>query len=76
MEAQVVKDRTLLEKLSALEHEQWIEWAKSIRSTELLTYDRQKRWDRYMVPYDQLDENIKEHYRKWARKVLDIINDI
>ena len=73
----MIKDNTVLEKLAELEHRQWFEWAYSIIETEpTISEERKKRWEQYFVPYEDLPENVKEHDRVWARKVLDIINDI
>lgn len=71
----MVKDKTLLEKLAAIEHEQWIAWAKSIGETENISPERAERWATYFVPYEQLSEDVKEHDRVWARKVLEAINN-
>jgi len=65
----------LLEQLAALEHEQWMEWARSLSESETLSPDRLKRWAEFMVPYDELSEEAKEHDRKWALKVIDLIID-
>ena len=66
---------TVLERLAELEHEQWMKWAKSLMETESLSPERLARWDKYMVPYDELDEKTKDYDRKWAKKVFEIIND-
>lgn len=63
-----------LEQLAELEHEQWIEWAQSMMDSEEISQERKRRWEQYMVPYDELDEDAKEQDRKWARKVLSIVN--
>lgn len=62
-----------LEKLANLEHEQWIDWSKEISSTENISEDRRKRWQQYWIPYEELPDNIKEDDRKYARKVMKII---
>jgi hypothetical protein len=72
----VVKDKTLIEKLAALEHDQWIAWAQTVASTEPnLSEGRVQRWEKYFVPYSDLDEETKEHDRVWARKVIEVINN-
>lgn len=58
-----------VEAIAAIEHEQWIEWSQTI-AREGLTPERIARWQRYWVPYADLDEATKEHDRKWARKAL------
>jgi hypothetical protein len=71
----MVKDRTLLEKLAALEHAQWIAWATTILDQENISEERASRWAKYFVPYEELDEATKEFDREWARKAIDIINE-
>lgn len=58
----------LLEVLSELEHVQWMEWSKAV--ADEVSPERRKRWEKYWVPYDQLPEEVKEHDRVWARKVI------
>ena len=58
-----------LETLAALEHDQWVEWSRTV-ATQGLTPERLARWERYWVPYAELDEETKEHDRKWARLVI------
>jgi hypothetical protein len=61
-----------IERLSAIEHEQWIEWSKNITSTEPnLSFDRVERWSKLWIPYEQLSEDMKEHDRKWANKIIE-----
>lgn len=63
----------LIEKLAALEHEQWMQWAKDILKTEEINKERAERWEKLFVPYDELTEEMKEEDRKWARKVLNLL---
>lgn len=65
----------LLEALAALEHEQWMEWSQNIAASESISAARRDRWEDYWVPYDELDEEVKDHDRKWARKVLAVLDD-
>jgi hypothetical protein len=65
----------LIEALAALEHEQWMEWAKNIIKSEVIDRERVGRWKALFVPYDELDEESKEKDREWARKVLAIIEE-
>jgi len=58
-----------LEALAALEHEQWMAWAKTLLESEPgISEQRRKRWTTLFVPYAQLSEADKEHDRVWARK--------
>lgn len=58
----------LIERLAELEHKQWMKWAMVVMSE--VSLERQERWDKYMIPYIELPEEVKEQDRKWARKVL------
>jgi hypothetical protein len=62
-----------LERLAAIEHDQWMEWAKNILTTENVSAERKARWEKLFVPYDQLSEEMKEFDRVWARKVIDAL---
>lgn len=59
--------------LSALEHEQWMHWAKTILASENISAERRARWEADFVPYDQLPESVKKLDRVYARKVLDLL---
>jgi hypothetical protein len=60
----------LLERLSKIEHDQWVEWSKNLSENEKLSEDRVNRWKKLWVPYDDLTEESKEQDRVYARKVL------
>ena len=63
----------ILELLAALEHEQWIEWSRSLTAKEHLSTKRLARWEHLWKPYDSLTEKEKESDRKYARKVLELL---
>jgi hypothetical protein len=65
----------MLEKTSALEHEQWIQWSKQIAATETISPDRLARWKTLWIPYEELTEEQKEQDRVWARKAIQIFNE-
>ncbi len=65
-----------LEKISKLEHDQWIKWAKDIMKTEKLSPGRIKRWKKLFVAYDKLNEKDKEDDRIWARKVIKVSDEL
>jgi hypothetical protein len=67
-----------LEELAALEHKQWVAWSLSIANdkTVVLSDERLARWATLWIPYEDLSEEMKEHDRKWARKVLDVLSEI
>ncbi len=64
----------LIEIIAEIEHEQWMSWAESLMTEEKLSEERRERWEQFLVPYDELPEDVKEHDRVWARKVLDAIS--
>lgn len=71
-----VSDDSLVEKLADLEHEQWMEWSKDLAGKEQLSDDRLKRWeDECWKPYNELSNEMKEEDRKWARKVIELVNE-
>lgn len=64
---------SLVEDIAALEHDQWVEWAKSLMENEDLSEDRVERWEGFMVPYEKLSEEDKESDREYAQKVVDLL---
>lgn len=62
----------LREQLAALEHEQWEKWSRTV-AEQGLTPERIERWQRYWVPYADLDEPTKDFDREWADRVLSIV---
>ena len=66
----------LVEKLADLEHEQWMKWSDDISKKEKLTEERYWRWRRLWVPYEELTEEQKDQDRVWARKVLQLFEEL
>ena len=63
----------LLEKLAALEHEQWAHWMKYMIPN--YTPENVLRWsEQANTSYEELSEKEKESDREWARKVLSLLN--
>ena len=62
----------LLEKLSALEHEQWMSWAKHILENEKISEETKKRWKADFLPYQNLSEEVKQQDRPFAQKSLEL----
>lgn len=65
----------LLEKLSAVEHEQWMKWAQHILENENITDETKLQWKADFVPYSKLPENIKKLYRPFAEKSLSVFTE-
>lgn len=61
------------EKLAEIEHEQWVDWSKTIAHNENISSERLKRWMKLWVPYSELTEEQKDQDRVWADKVIEII---
>lgn len=69
-----IHKKKLLEELSEMVHEQWMDLAKGVIATEPnLSEKRKRRWSKYFVDYDKLDEFNKEKDRSWGRKYLKIL---
>lgn len=68
-------EKNLLEALAELEHKQWVEWSKNIAKKEKLSPERLERWKELWIPYEDLSEEMKEQDRKWARLVIEVLND-
>ena len=66
---------SIIECLAELEHDQWMQWANTLLRNEILSQARVQRWQLMMVPYAELPEEMKEHDRIWARKVLEIMEE-
>ena len=71
-----LSDEETLEILAEIEHEQWMAWAKTLYEKEpLLSLERRQRWHDCFKPYAELSEEMKEHDRVWARKVIRAIEE-
>jgi hypothetical protein len=68
--------RGRLERLAALEHEQWCYWTGQLISTGRMPDWLVRKWKESHVPYDQLPEASKELDRVWARRVIELIERI
>ncbi len=64
----------LLETLSSIEHDQWIEWSKAV--ADEVDPERKARWEKLWVPYAELTEESKDQDRDYARKVLAAVGDV
>lgn len=64
-----------MERLAALEHEQWAHWAKHMLAN--LTPENVEGWERQAAtPYADLTEAEKAKDREWAEKVLDLLMEV
>jgi len=69
------KDSTdnVLERLAALEHEQWAHWTRHMLDN--LYPENIERWKRQVeTPYEELTEKEKDSDREWASKILSIVD--
>jgi hypothetical protein len=58
----------LVEALARIEHEQWLHWSKTV-ALDVADAIRSK-WQRSWVDYAELEDDMKEADRVWARKVV------
>lgn len=70
-----MSESNLLEKLAALEHEQWKHWTKHFLKGKHTPNDLRRWLYQIDLSYDELPEEDKEKDRVWARKVLEIMKD-
>jgi hypothetical protein len=68
-------EELIIEDLSALEHEQWTKWSKSLAKREDISDERRASWESYWIPYGLLREETKEDNRRWARRALKIVRE-
>lgn len=66
------KDKILIEKLSDIFHQSWMQWSKDVASTGLNGI-RLKRWESFWIPYKELSEEAKKSDRLWAERALKIM---
>ncbi len=64
---------SLRERLAELEHEQWIEWSRTLAAGESLSAERLARWHARWVPYAELTEEAKELDRAYADRILALL---
>lgn len=67
----------ILEKVSSEIHIMWMTWAKEVLKKEKsISKERINRWEKEcFLPYQELSEKMKELDRKFARKIIKIVND-
>lgn len=63
----------IMEAIAEFEHLQWRHWTRYMLAN--LTQENVERWQRQCkTPYSKLSETEKESDRKWARKVIAVLN--
>ncbi len=62
-------DEDVLERLAAVEHEQWIHWSQAVAAE--VSVERRQLWQACWAPYEDLPEEMKELDRFWARRALE-----
>jgi len=67
------KVNDLLEKVSALVHENWMAWAKDVMEKKDELPERFKKWEKEMIPYEELPDEAKEYDREWGRKFIGLL---
>jgi len=69
---QIFESPENIEIIAEIEHKQWMKWSKELAEKEgqFLSPTRISRWERYWIPYSNLEEDVKDHDRKWAKIVL------
>lgn len=72
----MTKKNEIIEKLSDLEHQQWMHLTKYISSKENISKERLNKWKKLYIPYSELSEEDKEQDRIWARKVYDVLMEL
>jgi hypothetical protein len=70
---ETISERELLEKLSSLEHDQWIELIKYLINMGQLQSPYKEHCEKLFISYNQLTEKQKESDRIFARKVLELV---
>lgn len=65
--------KEMIEKLAALEHEQWAHWTGYMLDN--LTDENISRWRRQVkINYHDLSEKEKESDREWAWKTIEVLD--
>ena len=65
----------LIERLSDLEHKQWMIWSKNLTENEKISLERFNRWQQLWIDYSDLTEKQKGQDRVWAIQSFTIFED-
>lgn len=72
-----LKSKDFLEKLTELEHDQWIAWSKHLSTKEKLSQKTVERWEKLWCEYNALPESEKDHDRVWSKLIqMKILKEI
>ena len=69
----------LRERLSKLEHQQWMKLTKYYAESDdeiEISEEKLDHWEDLWIPYEELSEEMKDKDRKWADKVLEELSVI
>lgn len=67
------KEKKLLEEISKLIHDEWVEWAQQIEHE--VSKDRRSRWQTVYCEYENLSEDMKDKDRVYGKKVLAMLKE-
>ncbi len=62
--------KKLREKLSNLEHEQWMSWSKYVAKNNEIPKELLEKWKKNWKHYSKLNEKTKDSDRIWADKII------
>jgi len=68
-----VQEKDLLEEISKLIHDEWIEWARNVEHE--ISDERKARWETVYCEYEDLSEEMKDKDRVYAKKVLAMLKE-
>jgi len=64
------EEKRAVEIIAVFLHSAWMDWAGTILEQEPISEERAQRWVKYMVPYKDLPEDIKDKDRTHAKELL------
>lgn len=67
---EIINDPKFLETLARVEHDHWIFTVSKLAETGRITPSAVGEITKFVVPYDQLPEEVKEERREWAWRVV------
>ena len=78
---ETLSEKAFTERLAGIEHEQWVYWTSGLlnymekdgRLSPVVHDIFKRKWQDNWILYSDLDEETKEHDRKWAKFVQEAI---